>query len=245
MTRHPHRPAALICALALLPLVGCAELGGITVEDLLEVATATTATGPDEATTRAGLKEALRIGSENAVRSTSTLNGFLGNALIRIAMPQELEDTAKALRTIGFGSQVDEVEVGMNRAAEQAAGEATDVFLDAITRMTIQDAYGILNGGETAATDYFRRTTSDTLRARFSPIVETKMNEVGLVRLYDDVVRTASMFPLVPVPQVDMRSYVTDRSLDGLFTVLGQEEQKIRTDPSARVTELLQTVFGP
>jgi hypothetical protein len=240
-----NRTAAAIFALALLPLIGCAELGGITVEDLLAVATATTSAGPDEATTRAGLKEALRIGSENAVRSTSKLDGFLGNALIRIAAPPELEDTAKALRTIGFGSQVDEVEVAMNRAAEQAAGEATDVFLDAISRMTIQDAVGILNGGETAATDYFQRTTSDTLRSRFSPIVDTKMNEVGLVRLYDDVVNTARALPLVPVPQVDLRSYVTDRSLDGLFTVLSQEEQKIRTDPSARVTELLRTVFGP
>ncbi len=133
----------------------------------------------------------------------------------------------------------------MNRAAEQAAGEATDVFLETISRMTIKDAFGILNGGETAATDYFKRTTSDTLRTRFSPIVDTKMNEVGLVRLYDDVVNTARALPLVPVPQVDLRSYVTDRSLDGLFTILAQEEEKIRTDPSARVTELLRTVFGP
>ena len=175
---------------------------------------------------------------------TSAVDGFLGSDRIRIRLPESLDPMAGALRAVGFGSSVDELEVAMNRAAEHAAGEATDVFLGAISRMTISDARGILDGGDTAATEYFRRNTSDALRSRFQPIVTEKVQEVGLAQLYDQLVTRYRALPIPKRDAPELDGYVTERALDGLFTVLGQEEQRIRTDPSARVTQLLQTVFG-
>jgi len=200
----------------------------------------------DAATVAAGLKDALRVGTDRTVASTSRLDGFLANELIRIHTPESLSTMTRTLRTVGFGSKVDELEVAMNRAAEQAAGEATSVFWNGIQKMSIQDAFGILNGGDTAATDYFRRTTSDELRARFSPIVEQKMSAVGLVQIYDDLVARYEAIPLASFGSKppDLRAHVTDGALSGLFTVLGQEEAKIRQEPAARSTELLRKVFG-
>jgi hypothetical protein len=198
----------------------------------------------DEQTVAAGLKEALRIATERTVTSTSTLDGFLGNALIRIVMPEQFETVAKTLRTVGLGKQVDELEVGMNRAAERAAGEATEVFLNAITQMTLQDATGILKGGENAVTNYFRTHTEESLHQRFKPIVTDKMSEVGLYNVYNGLTDYYNKLPLVTSPALDLDEYVTQHALNGLFTVLGQEEKRIRTDPVARTTELLRRVFG-
>ena len=197
----------------------------------------------DEATVTAGLKEALRVGSERTVATTSKVDGFWGNALIRILMPEEFEGAANTLRTIGFGKQVDQFELSMNRAAELAAGEATSVLWDAITAMTITDAFKILGGDETAATDYFRERTSEALRIRFRPIVRNKMSEAGLYRIYNDLMDQYDALPLVSKPTFDLDGYVTERTLKGLFTVLGQEERRIREDPAARTTELLRRVF--
>jgi hypothetical protein len=198
----------------------------------------------DEQTVAAGLKEALRIATERTVTSTSTLDGFLGNALIRIVMPEQFETVAKTLRTVGLGKQVDELEVGMNRAAERAAGEATEVFLNAITQMTLQDATSILKGGENAVTNYFRTHTEESLHERFKPIVTDKMSEVGLYNVYNGLTDYYNKLPLVTSPALDLDEYVTQHALNGLFTVLGQEEKRIRTDPVARTTELLRRVFG-
>jgi hypothetical protein len=208
------------------------------------VATISPSQGLDEGTIVAGLKEALEVGTTRAVESTSRQNGFNGNPLIRIPLPEELEQMASGLRTIGFGAQVDELELSMNRAAEKAAGEAGPVFWNAVKQMSFADANTILRGDETAATEYFRDRTSNELRRRFAPIVDQSMQEVGLARLYDDLVGRLAMLPLVPKPQLDLREYVTNGALGGLFTVLGQEEAKIRGDPAARTTALLQTVFG-
>jgi hypothetical protein len=198
----------------------------------------------DNATIINGLKEALRVGTQNAVRLTSSEDGFLGNELIRIALPDQLETLVKVLRTVGFESQVQELEVTMNRAAERGAGEATDVFVDAIAKMSFGDARAILDGNETAATDYFRDKTSGTLTKRFKPLVKEKMQEVGLVQQYESLVDRFTAIPLMSAPVLSLEDYVTDKTLDGLFTVLADEERRIRTDPSARVTELLQRVFG-
>jgi hypothetical protein len=198
----------------------------------------------DEGTVVAGLKEALRVGTQNTVSSTSSPDGFFGNPVIRIPVPDQLDTMAQGLRRVGFGSQVDEFELAMNRAAEDAAGEALDVFVGAISQMSFSDARGILDGGETAATEFFRRTTSDQLRGRFSPIVDQSMRQVGLVQVYDQLLSRWRQVPLVPQPQFDLNRYVTDQGLGGLFHVLGEEEKKIRTDPAARVTDLLKTVFG-
>jgi hypothetical protein len=230
--------------LATLQLAGCAGVGGVSMDDLLTGALPSTARPLDEPTVASGLKEALQVGARNAVQSTSRLDGFQANDLIRIALPPELEKMSSGLRAIGFGSQVDELELTMNRAAEGAAGEATEVFIDAITGMSFQDAMGILKGEQDAATQYLRRTTGDTLRTRFRPIVDGKMREVGLVSLYDNLVGRLRALPLVPKPELDLQGYVTDKTLDGLFHVVAEEEGRIRTDPSARVTDLLRTVFG-
>jgi hypothetical protein len=199
----------------------------------------------DEATVVAGLKEALRVGTERTVVSTSQVDGYLANELIRIAIPEQIEPMTSTLRKAGLGSLVDEVEVGMNRAAELAAAEARQVFWDAITSMTIADAFAILNGGDTAATDYFQGKTWQILESRYQPIVQQQMDEVGLSRLYGEVVDLYDALPLTDKPAMfDLEGYVTAEALTGLFTVLAQEEQKIRQDPLARTTELLRRVFG-
>ncbi len=172
------------------------------------------------------------------------MDGFLGNALIRIAMPEQLTTMTNALRTVGLGAKVDEMEVAMNRAAEQAAGEAKGVFWEAISTMTLDDAMGVLNGGETAATDYFRTRTSESLREKFSPIVTEKMQTVGLYNAYEPMVERYNALPFVTAPAVDLETHVTDGALDGLFTVLADEERKIREDPVARTSDILKRVFG-
>ena len=236
-----------ICSMCVLLLVwgaiGCATLPA----DLAEIFDSEPAGdgGLDESTVIAGLKEALRVGTQNTVLSTSKLDGYLGNQLIRIAIPEQLESMADALRRVGLGGQVDELEIGMNRAAELAAGEAREVFWEAIAGMTISDAFGILEGGDTAATDYFRGRTEAVLYDRFHPIVQGKMEEVGLSRIYASVAETYNSLPLSGTPQlVDLDEYVTERALAGLFTLLAREEQRIRRDPLARTTDLLRRVFG-
>lgn len=198
----------------------------------------------DDATVGNGLKEALRVASERAVGSSSKTDGFLGNELIRIGMPAKIAPMTKALQLAGYGGQLQAFEVGMNRAAEQASGEAKEVFFDAIGKMTLSDAQGILKGGDTAATEYFRRQTSDTLRVRFRPIVARKMEGLGLYQQYNQLTGAYTALPLASKPSLDIDDYVTEKGLEGLFTLLGQEEAAIRQNPAARSSELLQKVFG-
>lgn len=197
----------------------------------------------DDATVGSGLKEALQVASERAVGSSSKPDGFLGNELIRISLPSQIEPMAQALKLVGYGGQLEAFEVGMNRAAEQASGEAKEVFFDAIGKMTLSDVQGILNGGDTAATEYFRRQTSDTLRVRFRPIVARKMEGVGVYQQYNQLTSAYTALPLASKPNIDIDDYVTEKGLDGLFTLLGQEEQAIRQNPAARSSELLRKVF--
>jgi hypothetical protein len=132
----------------------------------------------------------------------------------------------------------------MNRAAERASAEATDIFWKAIAQMTLQDAFGILNGGDTAATGYFRSRTSDALRARFRPLVDERMQQVGVYRIYEPLASRYAALPFVTKPALDLDAYVTDRALDGLFGMLEREERRIREDPAARSSELLRRVFA-
>ena len=199
----------------------------------------------DEQTVIAGLKEALKVGTERTVLDTSRVDGFLGNALIRITLPEQYDGMASTLRKVGLGRYVDDLEVAMNRSAEQAAGEAREIFWKSITSMSVSDAYGILKGSETAATDYFRRKTSATLRQRFEPIVKSKMEQVGLYRVSSQLINSYNAIPFVEKPSaVNLDDYVTEQALSGLFAVLAQEEKKIRQDPAARTTELLKKVFS-
>jgi hypothetical protein len=198
-----------------------------------------------DGTTASALKEALRVATERAVSSTSKTNGFLHNPSIHIGLPGKLSSVTTALRGLGMSAQVDELEEAMNHAAEKAAGEATPVFVDAIAQMSFKDATGILKGGDTAATQYFQKTTTEPLRARFSPIVANAMQNVGVGKLYDQLIgHYTSAVPFVSAPQLDLNSYVTDKTLAGLFTVVGDEEKKIRTNPAARATDLLKQAFG-
>lgn len=215
------------------------------VEQVLAAATnGTQGAGLSESTVVAGLKEALQVGTERTVATTSKSGGFLDNPLLRIALPDELDTMAQGLRAVGMGSQVDQLEVTMNRAAETASGEAKTVFWDAVTSMTISDAMAILNGPNDAATTYFRGRTEDSLRTRFEPVVDGAMKQVGLYQAYDQLLGQYQLLSLFQNPTVELNRYVTDETLDGLFQVLATEEQKIREDPVARSTDLLRTVFG-
>lgn len=193
----------------------------------------------------AGLREALRVGTDRAVARTSRAGGFLDVPSLHIPLPESLQPVARSLRAIGLSGPLDRLEVGMNRAAELAAGEAAPVFLDAIRSMTLSDARAILHGGDTAATDFFRERTRAPLTARFAPKVKEAMQKVDLYRSYAQVRDAALAIPgLASRPELDLEGYVTDHTLDGLFDVLGQEERRIRQDPAARTTELLKQVFG-
>ena len=235
-----HGLAALGVAL-LCP--ACAELG-LDPAAIEQILAATTDVGLDERTVVAGLREALQVGTERSVARTSKQGGFLDDPLLRIVLPEELETMGHALRAIGMGSQVDALAVSMNRAAEKASGEAKAVFWRAVGAMSISDAYGILNGPDDAATTYFRGHTEGSLRERFAPVVERAMEQVGLYRAYDALLSRYRALALFSNPTVELNRYVTDETLDGLFSVLAQEEKRIRTDPLARSTELLQRVFG-
>lgn len=191
-----------------------------------------------------GLKEALKIGTENAVNLTGRADGYFRNRAIKILMPEKLQTLEKGLRLVGYGPQVDEFVLSMNRAAERAAPAAQRIFWDAIGKMTFDDARKILDGGDTAATDYFKAKTSDELAAAFRPVVDQTMNEVGVTRQYKGLVGRYEAIPLVKSVTFDVDEYVVTKALDGLFHVLGEEERKIRADPAARVTDLLQEVFA-
>jgi hypothetical protein len=191
----------------------------------------------------AGLREALQVGTGNAVQLTGRPDGYFRNAAIKILMPEKLRTIEKGLRRVGYGRQVDDFILSMNRAAERAAPLAKDIFWNAIRQLTFDDARHILSGGDSAATDYFRGKTSDELTVAFRPVVEQSMNEVGATRRYEDVTRRAQSVPFVHIQTLDIGAYVVAKALDGLFHVLSEEEKKIRTDPAARVTTLLKEVF--
>jgi len=200
--------------------------------------------GLSDAKIGSGLKEALKIGTENAVKFTGKLDGYFMNQAIKILIPEKLQTMEKTLRAVGLGPQVDEFILSMNRAAERAAPEAKQIFWGAIGEMTFQDAKKILSGNETAATDYFKAKTTDKLTTAFRPIVDKATNEVGVTRQYKELVGRFQSIPFVKTETVDIDQYVTTKALDGLFYVVAQEEKKIRTDPAARVTDLLKEVFG-
>jgi hypothetical protein len=191
-----------------------------------------------------GLKEALKVGTENTVNLTGRQDGYFLNQAIKILMPEKLRNLEKGLRAVGYGPQVDEFVLSMNRAAEQAAPFAKQIFWDAVGEMTFQDARKILSGHETAATDYFKSRTTDKLTVAFRPVVDQAMNEVGVTRQYKELVGRFQTIPFVKSESFDIDHYVVTKALDGLFHVLGEEERKIRTNPAARVTDLLKEVFG-
>ena len=199
---------------------------------------------PDESTIISGLKEALSIGTDKAVKNVSQVDGYFGNQVIKILMPEKIQKVADILRKVGYQKQVDDFVLSMNRAAEKAAPQAASIFVDAIKGMTIEDAKKILNGGDTAATEFFKRKTHDNIYDAFKPIISSSVNEVGVTRSYKEMMGEYESLPFMSKESVDLDHYVTNKAMDGLFYMVGQEEKKIRTDPAARVTDLLKTVFG-
>lgn len=198
----------------------------------------------DSKTVVAGLKQALDVGTANSVASSSQQGGYSNNPLIRIEIPGELDKVASTLRKVGLGSYVQQFELQMNRAAEVASKEAKQVFINSISQMTLTDGWEILNGSDDAATQYFRQTTESSLRQKFRPIISKTMDNIGFYSDYKQLLGAYNALPLTNKPDLDIENYVLTESLDGLFTLVAQEEQKIRTNPAARVTELLRRVFA-
>jgi hypothetical protein len=199
----------------------------------------------DDARIVSGLKEALSVGTANTVAATSKVDGYFSNQAIRILVPERVRKVADVLGRVGYQKEVDDFVLSMNRAAEKAAPRAKAHFVEAIREMTFEDARKIMGGGETAATEYFRGKTQKKLYDEFRPVVTASMDEVGVTRSYKTMVGKYAALPMVgKAESVDLDHHVTTKALDGLFLVLGQEEKKIRTDPAARVTDLLKDVFG-
>lgn len=200
--------------------------------------------GLSDSRAAAGLKEALRVGAESAVNLTGRTDGFFRNKAIKILMPEKLRTLEKGLRAVGYGPEVDQFVLSMNRSAEAAAPAARKIFVDAIAGMTIQDARKILSGGDTAATDYFRSKTSDQLAAAFRPYVEKTMAENKVTQRYKALTGRYQAVPFAKSQDLDIDDYVVAKALDGLFHELGNQERQIRRDPAARTTALLKEVFG-
>ena len=192
----------------------------------------------------AGIREALIKGTSEGVKIVSQVNGYLGNPTIKIPFPENAKEVENKLRALGLGSQCDEVVTSINRAAEDAAKSAEQVFVSAIKAMSISDAINIVKGSNDAATRYLEKTTSAELKAKFSPIIKASLDKVDATRLWADVINQYNQIPFIKKQNPDLVGYVTDKAIAGLFVMVAQEEAKIRKDPVARTTELLKKVFG-
>jgi len=213
----------------------------------LLVQTAVTAAGLEDISNRDainGLKEALTRGGQTAVARLGVENGFFGNDRVKIPLPPSLRRLEAVMRSIGMDRHADELVLRMNRAAEAAVPEAKTLLVDAVKKMSVQDAKGILSGGEDAATQYFKRTTSEPLARRFQPIVRKAMEKVKLAEKYDEIAASGAKLGLVKEEDAQLEDYVTRKALDGLFFTIAEEEKKIRRDPAGAASAILRKVFG-
>ena len=192
----------------------------------------------------AGLKEALTIGVKESSTAASKMDGFYKNQKIFIPWPAEAQKMKDVLVQTGFSKQVTAFEESINRAAEEAAKGAFDVFAGAVKEMTIADGFAILNGGETAATQYLREKTTVPLKGKFSPVVRNAVEKVNVTSYWSPLVNAYNMIPGVTKQNPNLEDYITDRAIDGLMTLIAEQETKIRKDPAAQVTALLKKVFG-
>ena len=191
-----------------------------------------------------GLKEALEKGAASGTQKVSKVDGYLKNPNIKIPFPPDIQKVENTLRDVGLGNQVDRFVTTLNRGAEEAAKEAKPIFVNAIKQMTINDAWDILKGSDKeAATNYLRRTTSDELRGKFSPVVKRALDQTKATRYYADVINSYNKIPLVEKVNPDLESYATEKAMEGLFYMIAEEEKKIRANPAARTSDLLKRVF--
>ncbi|MFT3702226.1 MAG: DUF4197 domain-containing protein [Agriterribacter sp.] len=234
-----HAMIMLLACTTLLSFTGCE-----TAQQVLS--SINTGTGDGTLSTNdiaSGLKEALTIGTQNSSSRLSSVDGFFSNAAIKILMPEEAKKVETTLRNIGLGGLVDKAVLSINRAAEEASKSAASIFVDAIKGMTITDAMSILKGGDYATTDYFKTKTTTPLTNAFRPVIESALKKTDATKYWSDVFSAYNKFTSKPI-NTDLAGYVTEKSLSGIFYEVGLEEQKIRKDPAARVTELLKKVFG-
>jgi hypothetical protein len=192
----------------------------------------------------AGLKAALEKGSQAAVATLGRPDGFLGNPRVRIPLPESARRAEKLMRRMGMGKHADELIVTMNRAAEAAVPEAKQLMVDSVRKMSVQDAKGILTGGDTAGTDYFKRTTSKQLHDRFLPIVKTATAKVGVAQKYNDYAEKGASLGVIDKGDANLDEYVTGKALDGLYLMVAEEEKKIRKDPAGTGRAIIGKVFG-
>ncbi|MEM7170830.1 MAG: DUF4197 domain-containing protein [Pseudomonadota bacterium] len=207
----------------------------------------TTSLGAGDLTTTEiakGLKQALKVGTRRVVKQVSKTDGYFGDEAIRLPLPDSLQTVQSALDAVGMSSLMDDLELKLNRAAEAASEPAKDIFINAVSKMTIEDVEGIYNGPDDAATKYFRKKTSKPLSKAMAPIVDESLQDVGAIDAYDAVMAEYQSLPLVPDVKADLNDYVVEKGMDGLFYYIAQEEAAIRQDPVKRSTELLQKVFG-
>lgn len=191
-----------------------------------------------------GLKEALNVGVNNSTLRASGVDGYFKNPLIFIAFPKDAEKVEKKLRELGFGKKVDEFTLTLNRAAEEAAKEAAPIFLSAVKGITIQDGMSILKGNNTAATTYLAGKTEAQLIQKFTPVVERALQKTYATKYWAELVNIYNKIPTVQKVNPDLTAYATDKAIDGLFLLVGDEETKIRKDPAARISAILRKVFG-
>jgi hypothetical protein len=213
-----------------------------TIEDASKVLTGSGK--PTDQEVISGLKEALSIGSKNAAGLASKVDGFYKNPSILIPFPPEAKAVEEKVRALGMGKQVDDFVMTLNRAAEEAAKEAAPIFIEAVKQMTIQDGWGILKGDKRAATTYLQNKTTDPLYQKFKPVVTKAIQKVGVTKYWNPIITTYNKIPLVKKMNPDLEDYTTRKAINGLFYLVGKEEEKIRANPGARVTELLKKVFG-
>jgi len=221
------RICALGVALAMLPSFALAQLDRISSQDAVS-----------------GLKAALEKGSTVAVSALGRTDGFFGNPQVKIPLPDSIRSAEKIMRSVGMGRYADELILTMNRAAEAAVPEAKALFVDAVKKMSVQDAKGVLTGGNTAGTEYFRRATSEQLRARFLPIVQNATKKVNLAAKYNQYAEKGARFGLLKKEDANLDGYVTQKALDGLFFMVAEEEKKIRENPVQAGSNILRKVFG-
>ena len=192
----------------------------------------------------AALKAALEKGSTAAVANLGKVDGFLGNPQVKIPLPESAQRAEHTMRRLGMGKYADELVVTMNRAAEQAVPQARTVFVDSVKKMSVQDAKRILTGGDTAGTEYFRRTTRTELHKRFLPIVEKSTAKVQLAQKYEQFADKAVTVGMLKKEDADLDEYVTQKALDGLYVMMAEEEKKIRKDPVGTGSSIIKKVFG-
>lgn len=191
-----------------------------------------------------GLKEALTTGASKGSDLVSQLDGYYRNPEIRIPFPPEVKRVEDRLRQVGMGGEVDKFVMALNRAAEEAAKEAKPIFVSAIRQMTIQDAWSILRGEQTAATQYLSRTTSPELKEKFSPIVQNALDKVNATQLYTNLITSYNKIPLVQKVNPNLQEYATDKAIEGIFVMVAKEEKNIRENPGARTSDVLKKVFA-